>query len=150
MVTQSHARSTRTAKGKLRDIYPACSPLVCLIPALKQKFLSQPTRQPPLTEIVVPVSVYIPLTEAETFWDEVWLEYPYRGSRFLGAPFRVASRTFAVSVFYLRASAVVLSFASRILHSSHFLGRQIEAATKQAIEMALVGEASHLSNFGNG
>jgi hypothetical protein len=48
------------------------------------------------------------------------------------------------------ASAVVPSLALRILHSPHFLGREIEAATKQPIKMALVGEASHLSNFGNG
>ena len=48
------------------------------------------------------------------------------------------------------SSAVVLSFASRILHSSHFLGRQIEAATKQPIKMTLIGEASQLGNFGNG
>jgi hypothetical protein len=49
-----------------------------------------------------------------------------------------------------RAFAVVLSFALRILHSSHFLGRQIETPTKQPIKMTLIGEASHLGNFGNG
>jgi hypothetical protein len=35
------------------------------------------------------------------------------------------------------------------LHSSHFLWRQIEAATKQPIEVALIGESCHLSYFRN-
>jgi len=107
-----------------------------------------------------PLNVGVPLLEEVDFQALLFASLPPAAAgsrrRTFGELSRVARRRRMHSRFQsfisvnLRSSAVVLSFASRILHSSHFLGRQIKATTKQPIEMALVGEASHLSNFGNG